>query len=345
MLQVEAIILYCLQQLNSDRTIYSVYHLLNGKKSSQTLQDAHLFSLKRFFGIYETLTRESFDEIIDSMFRNQWIHRSGEQHYLLTHSGKLFLEKNPLPSYIDGWSYHSFTSVFWERLALFIQVTSNLVYGESGYLPIQKNKDVHRWMKSSLKQLRVSKKELGRIVYSELRECLNDTKDIDPSNLVFRLTGFQQIGLTPHQLMKRLNSDIHNYHIGFIHTLHYLIQTIQQNPKRFRVLTLLIQDFHQRDELTLSSRRTWNLLSQGLSPDKIAEFRQLKLSTIEDHLVEFALNVDHFSIDSYVDNALQIKILEISRQNGTRQLKLIKDQLESATYFQIRLVLAKYGDR
>jgi uncharacterized protein YpbB len=62
MCKIENILLYCLKQLNGERTIYSIYHLLNGKKSSQTLQDAHLFSLKRYFGILESLTRESFDE-------------------------------------------------------------------------------------------------------------------------------------------------------------------------------------------------------------------------------------------------------------------------------------------
>jgi uncharacterized protein YpbB len=77
----------------------------------------------------------------------------------------------------------------------------------------------------------------------------------------------------------------------------------------------------------------------------IANLRHLKLSTIEDHLVELALNVEGFSIDSYVDRVLQNKILEVSRIEATKQLKLIREKIGAATYFQIRLVLAKYGDR
>jgi len=345
MLRLEAIILYCLKQLNSERTIYSIYHLLNGKKSSQTIQDAHLFSLKKFFGIYEILTRESFDEIIQSMIEKKWIDHCGEQHYLLTYSGNSILENNPLSTYLNGWSYHPFTSLFWERLSLFIQVTSNLVFGDARYVPIQKNNDVHLWLKSALKELKVPRKELGNIVYSELIECFNKTKEINPAILVFRLTGFQQIGLTPLQIVKKLNMNIHDYHIDFIHTLHYLMQTIKHEPSRFPMLTILIKDFYQQDELTLSSRKTWKLLNQGYSPDMIAKFRHLKLSTIEDHLVEFALHVDHFSIDPYVEQELQTKIVEISREIGKRQLKLIKDKLKAATYFQIRLVLAKYGGK
>jgi uncharacterized protein YpbB len=87
------------------------------------------------------------------------------------------------------------------------------------------------------------------------------------------------------------------------------------------------------------------LLNQGFTAEEIASFRNLKISTIEDHLVEFALNVKDFSINSYVDEDIQLKILEISRQESTRQLKVIRNTLKTASYFQIRLVLAKYGDR
>ncbi len=344
MLQLEAIILYCLKQLNCERTIYSIYHLLNGKKSSQTIQDAHLFSMKRFFGIYETLTRESFDDIIASMHKKELIDDCGEQRYHLTQSGKHRLEIIPLPTYMNGWDYHPFTSLFWERLSLFIQVTSNLVFGEARYIPIQKNHEVHLWLKSALKEIQIPRKELGNSAYSELVECFNAEKDINPAILVFRLTGFQQIGLTPQQTAKKLDMDVHEYHIEFIHTLHYLLQTIKRNINRYNILPLLLKDMQEGDELTISARKTWNLLEQGYTLMQIADIRRLKISTIEDHLVEFSLHVDSFSIDPYVEKDLQLKIADISQHIGTRQLRLIKDNLKEATYFQIRLVLAKYGD-
>lgn len=343
--KLASIILYCLTQLNGERTIYSIFHLLNGKKSSQTIQDAHLFSLKNFFGVYEPLSRESFEDIIQWVQESGWIYNDGEQRYLLTPTGKSFLGNHPIPEYLNGWDYHPLTTQFWERLSLFIQVTSNLVFQETRYIPIQKNKQVHQWLKSVLKEIKVPRKEIGTIVYSELVECLDNTNDIDPSQLVFRLTGFQQIGLTASQTAKRLQLEFHDYHIGFINTLHYLIQKINDNANRFTVLVFLLQDLKQENELTLSSRKTQKLLNQGYSPEMIANYRHLKLSTIEDHFVEFALNVDDFTIDSFVDSELQTKILEISKQSATKKLKLIREKVPAATYFQIRLVLAKYGDR
>lgn len=343
--QMETILLYCLKKLNSERTIYSIFHLLNGKKSSQTIQDAHLFSLKRLFGIYDHLTRETFEQMIHTLLEKKYIYLSGEQRFLPTSTGELFLDRHPLPKYLDGWHYHPITMLFWERLSLLIQVASNLVYQETRYIPIQKKQDVHIWLKSILQEIHIPRMEIGQAVYSELIECLDEASGIQPSVLVFRLTGFEQIGLTSGQTAKKLNLDIHDYHIGFIQSIHYMIQKISDNTNRFPLLAFILRDMMEMNELTLSSRKTWDLLNLGLSFEKIAELRRLKISTIEDHFVEFALHVDDFSIDDYVEKELQETILKIARQSATKQLKLIKDNVETASYFQIRLVLAKYGDR
>ena len=165
---------------------------------------------------------------------------------------------------------------------------------------------------------------MGEVLFSELVDCLEQAKDINPAILVFRLTGYQQIGLTSAQTAKMLNIDSIQYHLEFINILHYLIQTIEEKPSRFSVLSSLVANLEQMDSLTLSSRKTWTLLKQGFSLDEIASIRNLKISTIEDHLVEFALNVKDFSINMFVEEEVQQKILEISRKEATRQLKVIK---------------------
>jgi uncharacterized protein YpbB len=279
------------------------------------------------------------------MVKKDWLVNNGEHRYNLTTSGITLLENKPLPKYLNGWNFHQITSLFWERLSLLIQVVSNLSFEESRYIPIQKNKDVHYWLKSILKDVPVPRVKLGTTVYSELNECFNHVIDIDPSLLVFRLTGFQQIGLTRLQVAQKVNLNLHDYQIGFTNTLHYLIQRIKEDDNQFKILPYLIDDLMQDDELTLTSRKTQKLLYQGYTLDKIANLRHLKLSTIEDHLVELALHVNDFSIDTYVDRELQNMILKVSRQKATKQLKMIKAEIGAATYFQIRLVLAKHGDR
>lgn len=345
MLDIQNILLYCLKQLNGERTIYSIFHLLNGKKSSQTIQDAHLFALKKYFRILEPLTRESFDEIFNTLLDKKLVESCGEQRYLLTSAGQDYLLNHPQPKYLNGWRYQPFTLLVWERLSLLVQVTSNLTFQETKYIPIQKNTEVHNWLKYFLKSTDLSKQNLGKILFSELVDFFENVENINPKVLVLRLTGHKKIGMTSSQISKILNMDLIQYHLEFMNILHALIQCVESTPSRFQVLSSLLANLEQKNSLTLSSRKTWSLLNQGYSPEKIASIRNLKISTIEDHLVEFALNVKDFSINNYVDDEIQRKILEISRQESTRQLKVIRNAIKTASYFQIRLVLAKYGDR
>jgi uncharacterized protein YpbB len=254
------------------------------------------------------------------------------------------LINNPPPSYINGWKYHQLSSLFWERLTLIVQVTSNLVNQEHKYVPIQKNKQVHHWLKSVLKVNIENRIELANRLYGELINGLETDPLMDPAILVFRLTGYKRIGLTPVQIAKKLNMDVIDYHFEFLNIVHYLIKTIEMDNRQFPLLSSLLNDLDQNNSLTLSTRKTWDLLTKGFSIEEIVNIRQLKLSTIEDHLVEIALNKTDFLIEEYVDMDMQKKILDISRQSNTRQLKIIRNAVKTATYFQIRLVLAKYGD-
>jgi uncharacterized protein YpbB len=344
MLYIENIILYSLKQINGERTIYSIYHLLNGKKSSQTIQDAHLFSLKMYFRVADSLTREDFDRYIQNLCHQELIYKDGEGRFLLTEKGYRVISGNMPLVFLNGWEYHGITKMFWERLSLFVQVVSNISFYESHYIPIQKNKDTHDWLKSILKEIPVSRVELGASLYSEITTCIDKEHGIVQTALINRLTGFQQIGLTALQTAKKLNMDFQDYELEFINVLHYMLYKILNNRDGYQLLSLLLIDNTQNDSLTLTAKKTLQLLDQGYSKEQVSSIRNLKLSTIEDHLVELALNVSSFSIDSYVEPEIQEQIIKYSRSSSTKQLKVIRNEFKDVSYFQIRLVLAKYGD-
>ncbi|WP_042457978.1 helix-turn-helix domain-containing protein [Neobacillus dielmonensis] len=341
--QIETIILFCLKQLNGERTVFSIFHLLNGKKSSQTIQDAHLFDLKRFFGVFDQMTRESFEEIIHGMDSHKKIQGMGQQRYGLTTIGEEQLKTCRIPKYLNGWDHHQHTNQFWERLSLLIQVASNLAYQETNYIPIQKNQQVHDWIKVVLRELNIPKRKIGSAVLTELFSCFKDSPGVDPSILVYRLSGYRQIGLTAEQAAKKFCFDSYDYHTEFINILHFLMEEIDQNRVNFPILQTLFRNLQSSSLLTASSQRTWELWNQGYDLDQIALSRNLKVSTIEDHFVELALHLPDLSIDSYVSPSLQKEILDVSEEIETKQLKLIKNKVQTASYFQIRLVLARYG--
>ncbi|MDP4162916.1 MAG: helix-turn-helix domain-containing protein [Bacillota bacterium] len=351
MVILEKIILLCLLKLNGERTIYSIYHLLKGKKSSQTIQDIHLFSLTKYFGLYSALTREFLDDFIDSALKKGWITPCPNQqhHFFVTASGNLVIEhhlqQKPIPKFVDGWKYQQRTLLVWTRLSLLVQVVSNLVYQNSGYIPIQKNKEVHHWLKQSLEKYRVPRTMLGEKLFSELVACLEGEKDINPSVLVYRLTGHDRIGLTSSQAAQEMIMHVDEYELDFLNVLHYMIQAVENNPDRFEILTSLLSGTNHSYTLTNSTQRTFELLKKAYTIDEIAAMRNLKTSTVEDHIVEIALNVTDFSIDDFVNPEIQDSILKTARVLPTRQLKLIRENVNIASYFEIRLVMAKIGER
>lgn len=343
---IEGIVFYCLKQLNGERTIYSIFHLLKGKKSSQTIQDAHFFELTKYFGIYPSFTRESLDAHISRCLKKGLVQEVGENRFILTAQGEAdleqFLGSASSLSYLDGWKYQH-TSTLWERLSLLVQVVSNLVAEETDYLPIQKNRDLHLWIKQFLSSKQVTRKELGEQLFAELVHCFEKAEKLNPSVFVYRLTGCHQIGLTPEQTAQQLQIDVSHSRLEFSAALHFLNRELVENASSYLLLAGLLAGSSQDLSLTLSSRRTLSLINEGYSLEEIAKMRGLKKNTIEDHVVEIALNMKQFSIDKYIDKPTQSKILAVANKEETRQLKQIRSEVQTANYFEIRLVLAKYG--
>lgn len=344
---VDRVILDCLKSLNGERTIYSIYHLLTGKKTSQTIQDAHFFQLTPYFGVYSSITRAAFEAVIHKQSEQQWLISCGDHRFGLTKAGEAYLmqlcSQFPAPMYLNGLKFQQTDLRLWERLSLLVQVVSNLVNKETNYIPIQKSKETRSWVKDFLQKTKLDRNQIGKILYGELVNCLQGGHRLDPSILIFRLTGFKRIGQTSQQVAEMLNMAGEQYQIEFLNILHYLIEEVSTNQHQFPLLSSILENLNQNVVMTNSSYKTYELLTKGYSIEEVAAYRQLKTSTIEDHIVEIAINIVDFSIDHFVDQQKQKRIIAAVEKTASKQLKLIKDEVSAANYFEIRLVLAKHG--
>lgn len=344
---LDMMMIHCLKNLKGERSLNAIFHLLRGKRSSQTIQDAHLFGLTNLFQTSEIITKAEIQHITERLVKKEWVTPLSEQHYVVTPRGESELKKalkmNPLPIHLNGWKYHHLTHVFWERLSLLVQVVSNLVYHEQHYFPVQRKREVHFWLKDFLKSNRNDRDRMGKNLYNEISSSLNKDGKLMPEALVVRLTGYKSIGITPRQAAAKFDLDINHYHLEFLNVIHYLIQEVEKHPEQYPLLSTLI--ITKKVTLTLSSQKTYDMLNAGYSMPQIAKFRRLKLSTIEDHVVEIALNVKDFSIDAFVNEELQASINKVAESISSKQLRSIREKLADASYFEIRLALAKSGER
>lgn len=344
---LESVVLFVLNKINGERTIYSLFHLFQGKRSSQTIQDAHLYKITPFFHTYPSVTRAGLEKMIDSLQQRGLVEEIAETKVILTEKGEEALQQQlaeyKLPEYLNGWKYHQITDSFWERLTLLIQVTSNLIHHERSYIPVRNKRETHIWVKQFIKQQSDDRNKLAERLYQELISALDHEKT-RPELVVLRLTGFRKIGLTTMQASEKTGMEPAHYHYEFLNCLHALFDKVLEDEQIYPLLNALIQKPERSVPLTISTDKTYRLMQRGYTLEEVAAVRNLKQSTIEDHVVEVALSIKEFNIDHYVNHDKRERILKAAQQNSAKKLKQIKEQVTDSSYFEIRLVLAKYGD-
>lgn len=338
-------LLYILNQLNGERSIQAIYHLLRGKKSSQTIQDGLFFHISHLFETLPKVNMASLLAIADDLITQDLIVEIEENHYLLTEKGKQCLSShgNPCPSHLDGYRYAKVSRSFWTRLSLVVQSLSFLMVEKYSFYPITNNQQIMDYVKQYLKGK--NKKQLSQQLYHELFDWLNLLPKDCSDMIVLRLTGDHRSGLTNQQIATRFHLDDYQCQLIFEACLHQLIKQIIQRPAQYPCFSSMM-DRSKKSVLTESAQVTLNFINKGMDMRTISKVRRLKVSTIEDHLVEIALYDVHFDITPYVPEQLYDKIKKVIDRLKTHRLRVIMDDLSGeVSYLQIRLVLSKERQR
>ncbi|KSU89534.1 recombinase RecQ [Priestia veravalensis] len=343
---IQTVMLYSMQQLKGERTVYGIYHIVTGKKSAQTIQDGKIFGLSFLFQSFSYLKKETFSLYVKELTSHQFIKEVDHQKYMLTSKGEEALHQQlrewPLPAKLSGWQFASSTQLFLSRLTLFIQTISNLQYFQKGFLPITQDPEIIQWVKAYLFSQSYSREELAKRLFNELKCILTKCSSQNADVFVQHLSGYKRIGLTKSQLAEYYKMNEHYVHLLMISVVHQIIEQISECRSEFPVLQQFIQDVHMTVPLTASTVKTYEWLQKGKSLKEVARIRRLKESTIEDHIAELALFLPNFTIDDYVKVEDQKEIMNAFEALNTNQLKEIKKRVsDHLTYFQIRLVLAK----
>ncbi len=329
-------------KLNGERSISAVYHLFKGKKSSQTIQDASLFELSRYFGCYPGFTRDQLNRSALKLEEKHFI-RKNDETLSITEAGQRMLHQHfsekPMPTYFHGAKYHDKARLLWMRLSLLVQVLSHHMAGSHQYVPIQRDVSVQSWTKSFLKQHQ-QKSKLSKDLHHELEKLLMNLSEQEAVIFVYSLTSNERIGRTYQQMAEWMKEDVWYVYLLFWNVLHYFIQSAQKGEAP--ILQQLIGDLEFKRVLTTSTHKTLELVQKGFDIEQIAHIRSLKKATIEDHIVELSIHEPSFSIEPYVSIEEQQAILAVARELKTNKMKLIKERLEHPfTYFQIRLALTR----
>ncbi|MGB8001728.1 MAG: helix-turn-helix domain-containing protein [Anaerobacillus sp.] len=344
----DGVLLYVLDRLNGERSISAVLHLLKGKKSSQTIQDAKLFNLSFLFGMLKQLNRDQLENATARLLREKWIRPTKVETYEVLPQGldmlQQFLNVHPFPAYLNGWKYHHLSVQFWERLSLYTQSLSYSIHENMNFYPITKDDSTQKWVRENFPLEKDHRLRMASRLREEVTTVLEKLPDRQAELFVYRLSGSGRTGLTLEQTAGMYKMTNEEALILFNSVIHTFLTFIQSTSEEYPLLRVFVADENAEWPLTSSTRRTYSLLQRSMTMDRIAEIRQLKISTIEDHLVEIAINVPNFSIDPFVSSEGQQSIILASKQLKSQRLKTIKQHLNNKySYFEIRLTLCKEG--
>lgn len=341
---LDLLIVDCTRAFQNERSGNAIYHLLKGKKSSQTIQDGKLYALAKYRGLFPAISKHECRHRMQLLQKDELLIQSERgESFQVTQQGLETLEagfaRSPWPRFLHGASYHSAARVFWSRLSLLIQVLSNYLSGSRSYIPISSDHKVREWVKSHLKaQVRLN--EYAASLHKELEGCLKQVGEKEAALFVYSLTSSRRIGWTIRQLSIRFREDYWYIYVLFWNVVHYIIQ--EEAKGEMPLLSAMLDGGTKHNFLTASSRKTLLMLKQGVTISEIAAARNLKSATIEDHIVEIAIHDPFFSIDPFLSKEDSDLITRCADQLKTNKLKRINESLEGKfSYFQIRLALTQ----
>lgn len=340
---LDSIILKSSLQFNRNRTNSAIYHLITGKRSIQTVQDAHIYQLKKFYGINRSLYKGNFDKKLHALASEQLLYLDSSMCCSVTPKGRDWLdEHSELLNFedFDGLHFHAASPVFYERLLLLIQTLSNSCNNNRSFIPVVDKTPILSWVKSLYQGLRSVKEDYFEQLYRDLHRLLSIFPHREASLYVDRLSGYNHYGKSKDQLATEYQMESLDIPLIIERMNHRMLTEILKSPQEYQAIGVLVKDLENRQFITNSARKTYELLKKH-SIDEIGHMRGLKENTVYDHLVEVALFTRDFPVLHYVSETQRQQILAAVRNDNTYKLKVIKQMVDSSiSYFQIRLVLA-----
>lgn len=341
---LDAVIIKCSLHMQEERTTAAIFHLLNGKRSIQTVHDAHIFQLEEFYGVHQQLTKQTWERKMDKLIQQSLLVPGGKESYKPGKQAEKWLKENVKGQIIlrfRGLKYYKTGPAFLQRLLLLIQTLTNSKMDCFTFIPVIDKTSITSWVKYAYKHFMQHEHQALPKLYREMYALLNGFSDVEAALFVDRLTGYKNYGKSIEQLAIAYQKDVNDIQMLLTSMIHNMLDEIIRESARFPVMSFIINDLPGKSNMTLSAQKTYQLSKRGYAIKQIAQVRKLKVNTIYDHIIEIALYDESFPIENYVDKYIYETILKAIKQTQSYKLKQIKDSInEDISYFQIRLTLA-----
>ncbi|EOL44308.1 helix-turn-helix domain-containing protein [Enterococcus caccae] len=310
----------------------TLYHLLKGKRTSSVLLYGFIYENLRFFQLFPALSEKQFNAILDELIEQKLLHQTSDGEVQITTHGLESVKRDSRSFWwLDNYRFGKTDETIWRLLQFTVQVISNLSYSHKEYIPLEQSPLYQKRVKMYIQSM--PKVRLIETVKKEWTEIFSLLPKEEADFFAQQFSGYKKIGKTSFQLMDSQDTSFNRF-LSKKERLHHLLDTILAIPEDRFLKSLITQLVAQNDNKSMMETSFY--LKTQLTIETLALQRNVKVSTIKDHLMELALTKD-FPFERFISQKTQMCLFDISKpyQEWTyRTLKQINPELD---YFEFRL--------
>ncbi|MCJ1656328.1 helix-turn-helix domain-containing protein [Staphylococcus sp. NRL 16/872] len=292
------------------KTDKSIYNILSGKKSHQTFFDACSQQLLSLYHSFPKLKYPSFERYI--------------QKYESSH---IQLKIHP------RYTYDSLISTY-SCIQLLVQSITQYINNKLNFVPISQQLRVQQRVKQVYSD--IVKHDLINDFQDELCQLFHFiyTKNNNQCYIHYYLQGYDEPMYTRQQVSLIEDMPITDLFTLELNDLVELMYALEQK-EQFPILSKLIILPPLLNKTALSHQQ----LLRGITMDEAAVIQNVKINTIEDHVLELFIKGYLHVYTDYVDENLITDFEKFYIDNRGERLKIYKNQFEQLSYFQIKLII------
>lgn len=331
--------LFKYNQTNSGQ-IVNIFH---GRRTPSMLYLAVKNQWFDSFNLFPKVKRGEIEGVLAKFRNKDWIVESGN-YYELTAKGN-----KELNSYFTTHSYPSHTLsintqpyrlVFWQRFQFMTQIISEKEYNNSNYSPINRNIYDQNWAKRFLQKYKNTFSSLSESWISESIKTFSLLTHKSSNFLAKLLVGHDVLGNTFKQVSGEVEwTPIEGYVLfnDFVEEMLTIIFNSKDDlPLLNEMLGNIQREFHYG--LSKSSFETAQFLSRNIDLKIVAKKRNLKESTIKEHLLEVAIVQPRFDFKPFIPENDYMYLYKIFKQFPGISYAELKSQNKSVDFMNFRLV-------
>lgn len=313
----------------------TLYHLLRGRRTNSVLVYGFFHGVLPYLGAFPKLEESLIKKILKNHCSKGFlVEHDGE--YQLTDEGRMALKKNALrfPD-IDYFSFGKTASMNWRLVKFAVQVVSYISYGENEYVPIETSPyytiQVKNWLK------RQEKAQLPTQIKTELATIFKQLSDTQVTFLSNQFSGRQIDGSVVYQLLPKTMQEFPYNQLFEDEAIHAFFRQLKKIPES--ILYALVKE-GLKQNYNQSARQTIRLFLQGATKEQVMQIRHIKTSTINDHLIEWAIVDETFPFQRFISREAQVHLSQLDQPMLTWQYAEINERFsisyDSFRLFQIR---------